>query len=78
MIDGRTVGRGRELVGAPDLRRRHRGGVGFDQQAVEGDDLEGVLLRGLAGVEEVAVEREVSAASGEPRDHLGGAAVGME
>ena len=78
MIHGGAVGRGREFVSAPELRGDHRGGVGFDEQAVEGDGFEGGLVFGVARVEEGSVEGEIGAAFGEGGNKFGGAAVGVK
>ncbi len=65
-------------MGAPELWRDHRGGVGFHKQAVEGDGFESLLVFRVLGIEEGAVEGKPSAAFGEGGNEFGGAAVGVE
>ena len=54
-----------EEEGAEVCGRRELGGVGFDEDAVEGDGLEGETGGGFARVEEVGGEGEAGAAGDE-------------
>lgn len=60
-------------------RRRGRGGgVGFEEEAVQGDLAKDFAATGVAGTEEGAVEREIRAEAEELREHFRRAAVGVE
>ncbi len=64
----------RRVVG----RGEHRGGVGLDEEAIEGDLLVERAEAGVAGGEVGGVEGKIGAEGDEGRDHFGGAAVGVE
>ena len=92
MVDRVAVGEAGECVRAVRGGRRHRGGVGFDEEAVEGERAEDVeaprrargnvihymTLCGEGGRKEVAVEGEIGAEVGEVSREFGGAGVGVE
>lgn len=59
-------------------RSKHRGGVGFDEEAVGWDELEDFAEAPVTGGEIGGVEGEIGAEFGEGRDQFSGTAVGVE
>lgn len=78
VVDGGAVALRGELVAAPVAAQRHRGRVGFDEQAVGGDVLEGGALILALRIEVRAVEGKIGPELGERFDHLDGAGVGVK
>ena len=75
VVERRLTG---ERVGRVGGRREHSGGVGFDEEAVEGNVLVEFAQTAVAGSEVGGVEGKIGAEGGEGRDQFVGAAVGVE
>lgn len=78
VIDGIAIGEAGEFVSAMRGGKRHRRGVGFHEEAIEGEGAEDVAFGRLAVAEEVAVEGKIGAEGGEVAGEFDGAAVGVE
>ena len=78
VVDRGAVGRLAEGEAVALRGGGFHGGVGFDEEAIEGNDAEIFETGGVAGGEPLDVEREISAEVGEGFDQLSRAAVAVQ